>query len=442
MSSSAITLNHYQQLMRRLSHLSPYNAIHAVAIDSDDEMQSKLQPSLNAVINQLALGNPQFSTDEQQVTFIPCLEPVVLEMTVIALDAHIEQEMNYLFSSTEFPLRFFIIVDQAQHYFSITYNHWIGDGYAIRRLVETIFSHLRGQEVSPLTLNAPRIEDCFNPIYKRRTCYYRYLGVVQSFFRFSKAFRTNAHNEECTDPGCYTHFFERNVFQYLADFCKAHNVTLNDLFMAILAQIFGRITQEKRAKLKSKLLKPRRDRIVIGVIADIRGSSQFSLRETFGLFLGFFYVSFKSPEKDSLPVLIQIIRAQTKRIKNNYTAVKQFLLFKVQTSMWDSRKSKRRQYRLFSKNTPITVGISNMNLNQHEGPLLNVVHQYIRFSPTAMVCPIVFNLTTFNGYLSLGINFRKACYSPSEVLAIKNEFVREIHALVKVNARSIDMANT
>ncbi|OGV39203.1 MAG: hypothetical protein A3F46_08535 [Legionellales bacterium RIFCSPHIGHO2_12_FULL_42_9] len=434
MSSNAITLNQYQQLMRRFCHASAYNAVHAVAISVEEDTQLKLLNSINAVINQLALGNPEFSSDNQNVTYIPSTEPVSLISRCIALDEHIEEEMNSLFANTEFPLRFFIISNQSQHFFSITYNHWIADGYALRRLVEAIFSHKKEQTVPELSLNAPSIEDCFKHIYQKRTFYYRYLGVVQSFFRFSRALRTDANNDECTDTGCYTHFFEREVFQQLADFCKVHNVTLNDLFMAILAQLFGRITQEKRTKIKSKFLKPRRDRLVIGVIADIRGSSQLSLREIFGLFLGFFYVSFKSPEKDSLPALAQRIGSQTKRMKSNFTAVKQFLLFKVQTSMWDNRKDKRRQYRLFSKNTPITVGISNMNLNKNEGVLWSAVHQYIRFSPTAMVCPIVFNLTTFNNYLSLGINFRKACYSPSEVEKIKNAFVSDILALAKTDA--------
>jgi hypothetical protein len=106
------------------------------------------------------------------------------------------------------------------------------------------------------------------------------------------------------------------------------------------------------------------------------------------------------------------------------------LLFKVQNFILDRKKNKLSQYRLFSKNTPITVGISNMDLRHTASSLQVNVNQYIRFSPTAMVCPIVFNLTTFNNYLSLGINFRKACYTPAEVEQIKNDFVETIHRLV------------
>ena len=111
-------------------------------------------------------------------------------------------------------------------------------------------------------------------------------------------------------------------------------------------------------------------------------------------------------------------------------AVKQSLLFKVQNFILDRKKNKSSQYRLFSKNTPITVGISNMDLRHTEASLLNSINQYIRFSPTAMVCPIVFNLTTFNDHLSLGINFRKACYTLAEVEHIKDKFVAEVHRLI------------
>jgi len=71
-----------------------------------------------------------------------------------------------------------------------------------------------------------------------------------------------------------------------------------------------------------------------------------------------------------------------------------------------------------------------MDLSKTETPLLQHIPQYIRFSPTAMVCPFVFNLTTLNGYLSLGINYRKACYTETEAANIKHAFIHEIQQLV------------
>ena len=427
--SGAVRLNQYQQLMRRMSETSAYNAMHMLAVDIDEAMQPRLLNAIKTVVAQLGLGIPQFSSDNQYVTFTPCLEQIFLETHAIALQAHAESEMNYFFEYTEFPLRFFLISHQSQHYFCITYNHWIGDGYSILRLAEAILGYFDRQLDDSLTLNAPSIEASFKHIYQKKMAYYRYWGVVQSFFCFSRAFRTKVKNEVCTETGCDIHFFEQDVFEQLTKFCNTRHITFNDLFIAILAQVFGRITHEERRTLRSKYLKPRRDRIVIGVIANIRAPSRISLRAIFGLFLGFFYLSFKAPERSSLDELVKTVHSQTKRIKRNYTAVKQFLLFKIQTMMWDKRKDKQRQYRLFSKNIPITVGISNMNLNQCEDVLANAVNLYLRCSPSGMVCPIVFSLTTFKGYLSLVINFRQACYSSFEVEKIKHEFVKKLSQL-------------
>ena len=166
------------------------------------------------------------------------------------------------------------------------------------------------------------------------------------------------------------------------------------------------------------------------------------LENTFGLFLGFFYVSFKDPERHGLNALCQIVHSQTERLKHTKAAVKQYLLFKIQKGLWDRAKTKKSQYRLFSKNTPITVGISNMILNENNDALQNGVDQYIRFSPTAMVCPMVFNLSTINGYLSLGLNFRKTCYSPMEAVCIKNKFVIAIDALAKQKKSLINELTT
>ena len=337
--------------------------------------------------------------------------------------------MNYPFSINEFPLRFFIISHQTELYFSITYNHWIGDAYSISQLMAAIFTHVNGQEPNELTLQAPEMADCFRHIYRKKASYYRYVGVIQTIFRFSTAFRTHVAAVESTESGCYVHLFKKDILLQLLAIAKTHNMTINDLFVLILANLFGRITQTKRELIQSKGLKPKRNRIIIAVISNIRAQSMLPLSNVFGLFLGFFYLSFKAPEKSTFDTLSRIIHAQTKRFKHNNAAIKQHLLFKIQTSLWDRAKTIKSKYRLFIKNTPITVGISNMNLNESHPYLLNSVNQYIRCSPTAMVCPIVFNLSTINNYLSLGLSFRKACYTQEEAEYIKNAFITDIHAL-------------
>lgn len=430
MKSTPIILNHYQQLMLQLSMDSPYNAVHAVRINADLVDAFALQNSINVVFQQLGLGVPQFLSGTQQVSFIPLAAPIELLTRHALLDQHAEQEINHFFSLNDFPLRFFLVIDGLTLYFSITYNHWIGDAYAISRLMDAIFTHAEGHPFPPLTLETPPLEECFKHIYRKKAVLYRYLGILQTFLRFSPAFRTEISDIESIESGCFSHFFDKNMLTPLLSICRAQNITLNDLFIAILAKLFGQVTQSKRAALTQKFLKPRRDHIIIAVISNIRGYSQRPLTHAMGLFLGFFYLSFKAPETLPLQVLAHQVTVQTKRFKKKFAAVKQYLLFQVQKNIWNRTLTKKSKYRLFSKNIPITAGISNMDLNKTEPQSLHQVHEYIRFSPTAMVCPFVFNMTTLNGYLSLGINYRKACYTKAEAENIKQAFVEEIQQLV------------
>lgn len=430
MPDGRLALNDYQQLMVRLNTLSPYSAVHSVAIKDENTSIDLLQHSINHVVNHLGLGYPQFSSDNQCVTFLPIQHMLKLETRQLSLHEHTELEMNHVFMPQDLPLRFFIIADQSTLYFSITYNHWVADAYAISRLIESIFAHMRQNKQPTLTLAAPKMDECFTPIYGKLAFYHRYLTVIQSALRFSRAFRTPVSHVERTESSNCAYVFDKATLERLSKWCKTENITLNDFFLAILAQLFGEMTQHKRAMMKRKWFKPKRDRIIIAVISNIRNQSHLPLSNIFSLFLGFFYLSFKSPEHIPFRILCQRIRSQTKRLKNNNMAVKQSLLFKVQNFLLDRKKNKLSQYRLFSKNTPITVGISNMDLRHTAASLQHEASQYIRFSPTAMVCPIVFNLTTFNDHLSLGINFRKVCYTLDEVEQIKDNFVAAIHRLI------------
>jgi NRPS condensation-like uncharacterized protein len=423
-------LNHYQQLMLRFSRLAPYNAIHSVLMTQKTFDPVLLQQAVHQTVLKLGLGRPHFSADFQKVEFSHPTEPIRIESSEVSLVKHIETEMNRAFAIEDIPVRFFVIIEDSRYYFSLTYDHWIGDAYSISRLMGMIFSYMNAQKTPELTLAAPSIEACFQSIYKKRMLFYRYVGVIQSFFRFSSAFRPPISDETQTESGCQLYCFEKEMLPQLRVICKAQSITLNDLFLTVLAQIFGQVTEEQRANLNAKRFKPKRDRIVIAVIANIRNKSQFSLSAVFGLFLGFFYLSFKSPEQTSFQDLSQAIHKKTQKAKNKHSAIKQYLLFKVQRNRWDRCKQKSK-YRLFSKATPITVGLSNLDLNQSEAVLVNSAHHYVRVSPTSMVCPIVFNLTTFNDTLSLGVNFRKACFTIAVIEQIKQAFIAQLNEMIK-----------
>lgn len=439
-------LNDYQRLMLKISALAPYNAVHAVKLKHDN-IDDDLECAINQTITTIGIGKPQFSTDEREVYFNTINHPIQLNTITGSLQDHVNIEMNHRFNRDDLPLRFFIISTPTGHYFSVTYNHWIADAYGISRLVDTIFNvschNRRDASSSALTLSMPHMTSCFPSVYGIKAPFHRFIALIQSALRFSRAYRTPINGLAETDSGHTSYVFEPAVMMHLRRYSKKEGLTLNDLFLTVLAQLFGDLTQKQRSAIRQKRLKPKRDRIIIAVISNIRSQSRLPLGDVFSLFLGFFYLSFKSPEQVPFKTLSQYIRLQTQRLKHHRAALKQSLLFKIQTLFWDKKNNAQSQYRLFSKNTPITVGISNMDMRHTSATLNDSIEQYIRFSPTAMVCPIVFNLTTFNEHLSLGINFRKACYDIETVEQLQERFVLAIYELIaerenKIAPRNVD----
>jgi NRPS condensation-like uncharacterized protein len=426
-----IPLNDYQLLMRNVSKLTPYNAVHAVAIHDYNLHLDSLQQVVTLVVQQLGLGSPEFSKNDQYVYFIDFAQAIQINQCSLAPEVHIANEINSKFTDCDLPLRFFLLEYHEKMYFAITYDHWIADAYSIVRLMETIFSLVSNKKHPSLYLLNNDIKEYFPTIYSYKQWYYRGSGLLRKLIECSQAYRTPMTSAEATNTGCSLYFFTDEELAGLLRVCKAHKITVNDCFIAILAKLFGELTVSHRMKVPRKFLKGRRDRIVISVIANIRQQSRSNLQYAFGLLLGFFSLSFKTPERYSIIQLCQNVSRQTKKIKQQQTAVKQYLLLKIQNLWWKWTTEPQKRYKLFTKNTPITVGISNMNLNVQDWSFPSMIDDYIRCSPTGVVCPIIFNITTLNHQMSVAISYRKACYTEEEVIILKGKYLDFMRAFIR-----------
>jgi len=423
-------LNDYQQLMHKISRLTPYNAVHAVKLKSKfADLHIDLEAAINLVLDDLDIGEPCFLT-HKKVQFKRLARLVPLQKSHYSLSEHTHLEINRMFLASELPLRFFLLTEQNQWYLSITYDHWLTDAFGIHQLINAILSYANNQKPVKLILSAPQMKTCYPSTYGYKAPYYRMRGFVQTMQQFSSAYRTPIYPTNDIETGVQAYIFEPKLLHLMKNYCKAENMSLNDFFIAILAQLFGKLSHEARAQCQQKRFKSKRDRIIIGVISNIRPQSHLPLEHIFSLFLGFFYLSFKAPERQTFEVLSQSIRTQTQHLKKHDAAVKQTLLLKLQNWLWDLKKKPQSKFRVFSKNIPLTVGISNMNMDTKTGLVANELEHYIRFSPTAIVCPIIFNLTTLNHHLSLAISFRKQCYTHEKIHWIFSAFISSIYAVM------------
>ncbi len=149
---------------------------------------------------------------------------------------------------------------------------------------------------------------------KNKESYYRYTSLVKSTLLFASAYRTPAKVEHNFSTGHCLYVFNAFHIEKLCLYAKKNHVTLNDLFIALIAQLFGKITQNKRSQIKGKWLKPKRNRIIVGVICNLRPMAKQALWNIFSLFLGFFYLSFKNPEQRHFPSLLSSICKKNSKI--------------------------------------------------------------------------------------------------------------------------------
>ena len=66
-------------------------------------------------------------------------EPVPIELSTLALDQKIIEELNRPFVPGTLPLRAFVTVDQQDnHLFGVIYDHWFADSPSLRALMQRV----------------------------------------------------------------------------------------------------------------------------------------------------------------------------------------------------------------------------------------------------------------------------------------------------------------
>ncbi len=196
---------------------------------------------------------------------------------------------------------------------------------------------------------------------------------------------------------------------------RSRGVTLNDLFMAGLAQVCDRYVPLKH--------RPRRHSVALGSIVDLRPYSGSEIAEAFGLFLGFTNVVCRPADLRDPERLVKIVARQNHQQKR--VGIPQASALRMLAGVaFGKFIDPQRMPHFYQKHLPLAGGISNVNMNRswatayHPRPLLD----YIRVSPTGPMMPLVFATTT------LGHNFHFAyTYRPSIVPAADMDAMAEMY---------------
>jgi len=302
--------------MFQWNEVYPYNAVHVVRIPKPLEV-NRVSQVVNSLLE--TCGLTHLGIDRSKGTFHYHGGPVAHPIKVIegkgdlglALSSEIEGQLNAPFADavTINPFRFFALPEKNCFYLGLVYLHPISGAESIVFLLKSIVNIYMGKadvndHLCP-NLYPGGYLGLFKITLKSLLGWLCTLPSLISDLRSS--FRVSYKDAGDHTIGFSLFSVDQDQFLALARVAKLWGVTLNDIFLALLLKSLSPFAMDRMSS-------PRRRRISIASIVNIRRDLSLDIRDPFGLFLGSFIVSHAVPGGINLETLARDIRRQTVRI--------------------------------------------------------------------------------------------------------------------------------
>lgn len=426
--SPLLPLNTFQRLVRQWDHIHPYNAAQVLKLNGPADAQ-RSSAAWEQTLEALGLGRVTIthnrvmhhSLNGEMERF-----PVRVLSADSCLCTDISAQLNTPFDDAASPpFRPFILNRGDHHYLGVVYHHWVADSVSIRLLLREWF----------LRLYAPA-EARKMPISHAPGGYWSIFGSHRANWALVEGLLTSvrwtARNRrvariEHPQVNDFTARFSLHeagagLVEPLLAYARRHSATLNDLFLAVVAQACNQFVPLRRTT--------RRTDLALGTIVDLRPYVRRDLSETFGLFLGFTSTLCRPRDMDDFPRLLQHIATQSRLHKETGLPLSSPL--RMLAALVVGRfYSRRKMVEFYRKRVPLAGGISNVNLNRtwaarfHPDPLLD----YIRVSPTGPMMPLVFTPTTLGQHLHFGLTYRPALIPPDQAQNMASFFLNRLRQI-------------
>lgn len=414
-------INVFQRLARQWDRMHPYNAAQVLKIAGQPKL-SDLQDAWHDALNDMGLGRVCLNGAGYRYE---CLNGEMSHYGVRPVDASvgienfISLELNRRFDNpAEPPFRPFLIAEEDAYYAGVVYHHWVADSVSIRAVLREWFVRLYDPKAA-----------CRMPAKLPDASYRYYFGMEQgpgemgkgllTATRWASTMRHAKRLDVGDDIDLSVRFAIRQLPAGWIDTIHAaarqRGVTLNDCFLAAIASVC-----QQHVPLKQR---PRRRCLALGSIVDLRPYSDESLRDAFGLFLGFTNVICKPDELRDPNRLLRAIALQNHQQKAR--GVPQASALRMLAGVTAGKfLDDDALARFYQKNIPIAGGISNVNMNRswaaeyHPAPLLD----YIRVSPTGPMMPLVFATTTLGNDFHVALTYRPSIVAADKVDTMAGTF--------------------
>ena len=382
--------------MRGWAELAPYNFLHAMRLEEPADVE-RWRHAAEHALRPLKIE----------------AEAVSIETPQTGIEDHFDAELNRGFASGDLPIRFFVIeVSSGGHWFGAVIDHWLADDFSCRALLQQMYA--THQSPAGPTNESALVWTTARPWR------WDWLAGCSSFVRqavmFRRARRTPHRVFLDLTTRCFRTELPDGALIAIRELAKQHSATVHDVFLAAVAQTFGRVQESQHTS--------RRDSVGIASAMDLRRFETGAAKTGFGFLISQYAIVERRPEQVSFGDLVARIATRTRRLK----AVSDAGVFAPALLLWRLVRSRRAKATLYQRGAPLVAGLSNVNLSgswvEQAG-----IPEYRRIGPTGPVIPILLMITTLHGRVFIDTTYRTAAFTRPEAESLLQNFVKHLTAI-------------
>ncbi len=418
-------LNAFQLSMLQWNDLHPYNAVHVVRIPEVFDL-GRLKSVITKTLG--GKGLTGLTLDPRAGTFQYFGGPGPVEIKLLGAGAEsspefaeeIERQLNTPFAQTArfSPFRFVVAAEPDAFFLGLVYFHPIADAESIVFLLKDMVDIYRAAAdpglANPIELYPARQDNLLrlHPGVLAR----KLVSLPSSLRAMRRTCRPHYRNAADTSNKFTLFSLGPQTLSGMIQAAKSFNVTLNDLFLALLMQAVSPLSPDRAGT-------GRRRSLSLGCIVNTRRHLGVDGRRTFGLFLGSFVVHHEVPARIRLADLARDIGRQTLAIKQRRLylgSVLELTFGRLMVALF----AEQRRRKLYQKHYPLWGGLTNMNLNAlWPQPEETRPVDYFRAVSTGPATPLVVSITTIGPVANIGLTYRSTVFGAPEIERVKACFL-------------------
>ncbi len=425
----SVRLNLFQATMLCWRDLYPYSAVHVVQVRSPLDTE-RLDRATALHLAQLGLTSLDLDRSACRYAWRGGDEPVTVRVVGGAGDAlavvreEIERQLNTAFPHEGHihPFRFFAVHAGGEFHLGVAYDHFIAAGDSIARLLAGIVVRYAGDSsAAPIaSMEPPTIG--YARLFRRQAIpLIRGLGAVPAIMaRNRRSFRPRLAVPEDGRNAFPSFRLDENDDAALRRVAARWGATRNDLFIALLLKALSPLAIGRRRA-------DRRTELAVASIVNVRGDFGPDAKHALGPLLASFQITHPVPDGMDLRALVEVINAETSRIKRDKLYLQTLLALSIAVARWRFL-SPHRRLRFFARHHPVWAGTTPLNVTSlwADAGFGGPPPEYVRGVSTGPHTPMVFALTTAGAVTHAGISYRTTVFERSAVDAVVADMLSSI----------------